>query len=346
MKTSYQHIIVTVLFGMSLSISAQNERAFSKLDVSLSGGTTGLGIDFSTNITDWMNVRVGFDAMPRFEQDVRFGVASMDDNGNISKNFDLLKDRLKTFTGYDVNDYIDMTCKPTFYNFKFLMDFHPFKHKQSFLKNLSFTAGFYWGSSEIGTATNTLVGAQTLNGMLMFNHMYEVAASGEPFVFLEVKDWVTGQIVKQPVYLDPMLCERLQQVGRLGAHVGNYTDQYITDADGNYLLDANGEKRNKPYLMEPDRDGTVRARVKANSFKPYFGIGYGGRLLNNNDRILISGELGMLFWGGKPSIITHDGVDLARDVKDIGGKVGDYVDLVSALRVYPVLNLRLTYSLF
>ena len=52
MKKFYQHIIVTVLFGMCLPISAQSERAFSNLDVSLSGGTTGIGIDFSTKITD------------------------------------------------------------------------------------------------------------------------------------------------------------------------------------------------------------------------------------------------------------------------------------------------------
>jgi hypothetical protein len=132
----------------------------------------------------------------------------------------------------------------------------------------------------------------------------------------------------------------------MGAPFGNYVGQYLTDADGNVLLDENGEKRKKPYLMEPDHDGTVRARVKANSFKPYLGVGYEGRLLKNNNRYHISADLGLLFWGGKPSIIAHDGVDLAHDVENIGGKVGDYIDFISGLHVYPVLNFRFSYTLF
>jgi hypothetical protein len=193
---------------------------------------------------------------------------------------------------------------------------------------------------------NTIEGAQTLNGMMIYNHLYNVALSGEPLVVMQVEDWVTHEKVDQPIYLDDNICAKLIEVGRLGAHLGNYVDQYLTDADGNVLLDKNGEMRKKPYMMEPDRDGTVRARVKANSFKPYLGVGYGGRLLKNNDRYHISADLGLLFWGGKPSIITHDGVDLARDVENIGGKVGDYVDFISGLRVYPVLNFRFSYTLF
>ena len=333
-----RYSVIMLLLGFFLCTSAQNERAFSKMDLSLTGGSTGVGFDISTNVTDWMRVRAGFDFMPRIEQDVRFGIVSMDETGNLSNNFEMLNDKLKTFTGYEVKDYIDMTCKPTFYNFKFLMDFQPFKRSDSFWKNVTFTAGFYWGSSEIGTAVNNLQGAQTLNGMLMYNHLYDVALSGEPLVTILVYDWFTKQYIDQPIYLDAALCDRLRDVGRLGAHVGNFVDQYYTDADGN--------QQHKPYLMEPDTDGTVSASVKTNSFKPYLGVGYGGRLLKNNDRYHISGDLGVLFWGGKPRIITHEGVDLAHDVEDIGGKVGRYVDIVSGLRVYPVLNLRITYTLF
>lgn len=332
----YSYIIL--LFAFSLCSSAQNDSPFSKLDLSLTAGSTGVGFDVSTNITDWMHIRTGFDFMPRIEADAHFEIVSMDESGNFSKNYELLNDKLKTFTGYEVKDYIDMTCKPTFYNFKFLMDFQPFKRSKSFWKNFSFTAGFYWGSSEIGTAVNTLEGAQTLNAMLMYNHLYDVALSGEPLVTIQAYDWFTKQYVDQPIYLDANLCDRLREVGRLGAHVGDFTDQFF--------VNDKGEEKNIPYLMEPDNEGTVRAYVKANSFKPYLGINYGGRLTKKNDRLRISGDLGLLFWGGKPSIITHEGVDLSRDVKDIEGKVGDYVDQLGGLRVYPVLNLRLTYTLF
>jgi hypothetical protein len=98
--------------------------------------------------------------------------------------------------------------------------------------------------------------------------------------------------------------------------------------------------------MEPDNNCTVSATVKVNSFKPYLGFGYGGRLFKNDDRYNISFDAGLMFWGGTPDIITHDGTNLSKDIINIGGKVGDYVDLISGVKAYPVLNLRITRRLF
>ena len=53
-----------------------------------------------------------------------------------------------------------------------------------------------------------------------------------------------------------------------------------------------------------------------------------------------------MFWGGTPEVVTHDGTDLAKDVENIGGKVGDYVSLVESLKVYPVLKLSISYRIF
>ena len=36
------------------------------------------------------------------------------------------------------------------------------------------------------------------------------------------------------------------------------------------------------------------------------------------------------------------GVDLAKDVKNVPGKVGDYVKFFKVVKAYPVLELRLT----
>jgi hypothetical protein len=89
-----------------------------------------------------------------------------------------------------------------------------------------------------------------------------------------------------------------------------------------------------------------KAEMKVNSFKPYLGFGYGGNLIKGNDRCKISFDCGALFWGGTPSIKTHDGTDLTKDVENIRGKVGDYVDLAKKIKVFPVLNLRVAYRLF
>ena len=175
----------------------------------------------------------------------------------------------------------------------------------------------------------------------IYNKLYEKAESGEPVykgIFLG-SDWL--------------------EYGRLGVRVGEYVDRYLTknvveyDEYGDYIgtheefiLDENGNKIHEPYRMEPDKDCTVSAKVEVNSFKPYLGFGYGGRLLKNDDRYNISFDAGLMFWGGTPDIITHDGTNLSKDVINIGGKVGDYVDLIKGVKAFPVLNLRITRRLF
>ena len=113
----------------------------------------------------------------------------------------------------------------------------------------------------------------------------------------------------------------------VGVHVGDYPD-------------------GTPYRMEPDANNMVSCKIKVNNFRPYLGFGYGGKLSNRSDRNWISFDCGAMFWGGTPRVITHDGVDLAKDVKNISGKVGDYVSLFKAVKVYPVLELRLTHRIF
>ena len=123
------------------------------------------------------------------------------------------------------------------------------------------------------------------------------------------------------------LAERFYRYGRMGMHVGDYDD-------------------GTPYMMEPGDDGMVRAEVKTNAFKLYLGLGYGGRLLKDNDKFHIAVDLGAMFWGGSPRIITHEGVDLAKDVSNISGKVGDYVSLAKSFKVFPVLDVRFVYNIF
>jgi hypothetical protein len=53
-----------------------------------------------------------------------------------------------------------------------------------------------------------------------------------------------------------------------------------------------------------------------------------------------------MFWGGAPDVYTHDGTNLTRDVEDIYGKVGRYMDVASAMKVFPVLNARISYRIF
>jgi hypothetical protein len=247
-----------------------------------------------------------------------------------------MADRLEALTNYRARPSVEMIGKPTFWNYKLLVDVFPFRNKHWHL-----TAGFHWGPSQIGEAVNALSDAPSLVAVNIYNKLYDKAESGDAIYngFALGAEWLEN--------------------GRMGIQLGEYADRYVMktvveyDEYGDfigsheeYVLDANGNKIHEPYRMEPDNNCTVSAKVKVNSFKPYLGFGYGGRLLKNDDRYNISFDAGLMFWGGTPDIITHDGTNLSKDVINIGGKVGDYVDLIKGVKAFPVLNLRITRRLF
>ena len=292
---------------------AQNDKkdfqAFNHLDLGLTLGTTGIGFDLATPLGEYVQIRTGFEFMPRFTKSLHFDIQSFSDDGSlIDTKFDNLSDRLESFTGYKADSQVKMNGKPTLWNFKLLFDVFPFRNKHWHL-----TAGFHWGPSQIAEAINDLEDAPTLVAVNIYNNIYEKVSEGEN---------VFGDFD-----VDPDLRRKIKRSGRMGIHVGDYDD-------------------GTPYLMEPDENCTVSAKVTVNSFKPYLGFGYGGKLFKNDNRYQVSFDAGLMFWGGEPAITTHDGTNLSKDVSNISGKVGDYVDFISGIKVFPVLNLRITRRLF
>ena len=164
--------------------------------------------------------------------------------------------------------------------------------------------------------------------------MYDKAVNNEPVIDFEKLNLpgVTFEAQDQ-------LYEKILSYGRLGFSVG-YLKHDIVDANGDKLMA--GER----YIVEPDDRGMVTVTAKSNSFKPYLGFGYGGRLVKNRDDWKVSFDCGVMFWGGTPDLYMHDGVNLTKDIENISGTVGTYVDLFSALKVYPVLSLRITKRIF
>ena len=82
-----------------------------------------------------------------------------------------------------------------------------------------------------------------------------------------------------------------------------------------------------------------------NKFKPYIGIGY-STLLKKGGYTSISVDAGALFWGGRPSLITHEGVDIMHSVGVNGGDVEKTINFVKKFPVYPVLEIRVTQRIF
>ncbi len=110
---------------------------FQNLDVSVTAGTTGIGIDVASRVHENVQLRMGYEYMPRFKKSIYFPVevggqpaVAYDDQGNrVETTFDRLSKMLHDLTGFTVEDEVEMVGKPTVNNFKFLVDVFPFKNK-------------------------------------------------------------------------------------------------------------------------------------------------------------------------------------------------------------------------
>ncbi len=309
--------------------SADGKNLFNHLDGSITLGTTGIGVDLAMPIGNIVQVRTGFTFYPHYEQTMHFGVQVGDDTDPEvqDQKFNKLSNTLNEMFAFEVDRNVDMKGKPTMKNFKLLVDVFPFRNKHWHV-----TTGFYWGSSTIATAENATYDATSLVSVAIYNKIFErVEASYESYQrFLEGDPSDLVPYIKvgdQELVASEELYNKFQSYGRMGVHIGDYKD-------------------GTPYRMEPDENNMVSCRIKTNSFRPYLGFGYGGRLSKHNDRNWVSFDCGAMFWGGTPRIITHEGVDLAKDVTNISGKVGRYVDFFKAFKVCPVLEVRFTHRIF
>ena len=311
--------------------SASPASYFNHLDLSVSLGTSGIGFDLATPVGNYVQLRAGFDFMPGFHAGIDFPIEvggepaeKYDDQGHrVESRFDRLAKTLKEVTGYDVDNHVEMVGKPTLNNFKFLVDVFPFKNN----KHWHFTAGFYLGSSQFARADNSMEAMTSLLAVGMYNHIYDRVENswitGEP-----VMDITIGGTPFRPE-LNPNQMKSILSNGRMGFTLGHL------------LIHEKGD----PYVMEPGADNQVHVYAKSNSFKPYLGFGYGGRLVKGRDDWKVSFDAGVMFWG-KPDLYTHDGTNLTKDVENITGKVGDYVDIFKGLSVYPTVSVRFTKTLF
>lgn len=353
---------VTPAPSFNLGSWMKQNKVFQNLDVSVTAGTPGIGIDVASKIGRYVQLRAGYEFMPRFNMHVNFPIEVggqpaklYDANGNrVESRFDRLSKMLTSVTGYEVQDEVEMIGKPTINNFKFMVDVFPFRNKHWHV-----TAGFYWGKSQFGYAENSTQAMTSLLAVGMFNQLYDRATDVDKPLF-EFGDVIIWDFNAGGTSLSEKIAN---YGGRMGFHIGEYThDVYYTYPEDVYsepyyddeepeLLHAKGEqvlihKAGDRYVMEPGSDGMVKVYAKSNPFKPYIGFGYGGRLIKNRDDWQVSFDAGMMFWGGTPDLYTHDGTNLTKDVTNISGKVGDWVDRIAGFKVYPVLSVRFTKTIF
>ena len=328
---------------VSVPMSAQMDKQpwdkFNHLNVGVTLGTTGLGVEASMPINNYLWVRSGLSFLPHVEVPMTFEIQVGDDPATSKEKFLRMSDVLESFTGKPVSDNVYMTGKPKMWNWNVLFDIYPFQ------KNLHWrvTAGFFLGPANIGEAFNKTESMASLVAVDIYNNVYDKlhGKSKRELAGVKLLDLGPGY---EDVYMDLDMLLKMQSLfdaaGRMGLYVGDYTHD-VVDENGNVI-----HKKGDPYVMTPDEDHMVKADMKVNAFKPYIGFGYDGRLAKGNDRLHVGFDAGVMFWGGKPCVYTHDGTDLIRDVENVQYRVGDYVDKIKKLVVYPVANVRFTYTIF
>ena len=276
---------------------------FEHLDLSLSLGTSGIGLDLAMPICQIAQVRVGYEFMPHFKRslsaDLMIGnekSLQYDDNHNrIRTHYDDVRDMMYDQMGYDMQPSIDMTSRVTMNNFKLLVDIFPLPDNTK----LHATIGFYWGPSQFAKIEHNSGSSATLQCVSAYNKQFESAAADDP----------------------------IKSYGSAGFVMGQF-------------------ESGSTYKMTPGDKGEIFIPVKTNAFKPYLGVGYEAAFSKKRDDLKFAVTGGLMFWGGKPSMVTPDGVNLTEHVSDIPGNMGSYVDFISILKAYPTISFRFIKNIF
>lgn len=284
-------------------------------------GSMGVGVEAKTPLTRWADLRVGVDWMPGFKVPMHFSLNTYAD-GMPTGSFKRVQQMLYEMTGIEMDDVVDMKGHATMVNFKLMVDVFPFQNN----RHWHFTAGFFAGTSQVGDAYNMKGEKPSLVGLNIYNRAYEYFTTLE-----DIFDVPLGG----GAYMDPDLVEKLQDkfrsFGRMGIHVGDFKD-------------------GTPYLMEPAPDGSVSAKAYVNHFKPFIGAGYSTDL-DPMGKWHFSVNAGVIFWGGEPDVINRDwqtgrDINFTKELINIRGKVGKYMDAIRAFPVYPLLEVSFSYSIF
>lgn len=314
-------LVPCLAFAQRTTFESADVKAFEHLEIGENVGTTGVGIDLATPINKHLKVRVGVSYMPKVGDVATYSMAAV--NGSVDLDMDYKTNHLAEYLqdmvhNPDIDNKVDMKRQIGFINAKAILDWYPF-HK----KNWHFSAGFYVGSRKVGEVCNTPDEAPTMLAMLMYNDMYDQIQTLGPY------DYPTFNLGKYSFEMDPVAGKQLKSAfnvyGRVAVQLGTYPD-------------------GTPHYLAPDPSGFISADAKVNAFKPYVGFGY-NTAFGHDSRWNFGFDAGMMFWG-TPHIVCNDGVCLVHDVKNIGGIVGKYISFAKKMPLYPVIEVKLAYTMF
>lgn len=158
--------LAMTFIAMNAQAQKNDKNIFNHLSVGISAGTTGIGIDASMPICNYVQVRAGVDFVP-----------------DIKVNADLDIDA-PNVPGYNIPDEVEIEGKVGFTNGKLLFDVYPFKSS-----SFHITAGAYFGSSKVIKAYNKEDGL--LQSVANFNNAVENGLlPGQKKIGVELGDYL------------------------------------------------------------------------------------------------------------------------------------------------------------
>jgi len=180
-------IIALALLGLSAMAKAQDTTIqkngwFNHFDVAFTVGTSGLGFDLATPMSEWTRLRVGgvFSPLYRYDASFNMEVAEGLSKAEQDRRFTKLSETLQALTGKTPNRTIDMQGDLKMNNFKVLVDVFPFKN----FRKLHLTMGFYYGNDVIVDVKNTPESVRNLEAINAYNSMYKKALAKENLIDL------------------------------------------------------------------------------------------------------------------------------------------------------------------
>lgn len=278
-------------------------------------GTTGIAIDASGTINDYLGVRAGVDIVPKIKIGTELDLKTEDKNKAISTMTSEINDLntqlaaaglttvdLSQFPGGNLPNKLDVEGKLNNTTFHFLVDVYPFGEKYSF----HVTAGAYFGPSDVISVYNKEDG-----------FLKPITAYNDAIVYAQSRP--TTDNVRKVV----------DQYGlkMIGAELGDY---FITP--------------------NPADNGNVEATIEVNKFRPYVGVGFGRAVPKKS--IGCQFDLGVQFWGSPkvyaPTYNKTTDTYQREQLSDekAGSDAGGVLKTISKVSVYPVLNFRLIGKIF
>ena len=279
-----------------------------------------------------------------------------------------LKEDLDKFHSIVTRNSVTMHMKPILHQFKFMVDVMPFRNN----KHWSFTAGFFIGPSVVGESFNSDNETLLLEAINGYNEVYKNymlndgingtylhnanRAQDDPFFKYGLAACTLGTFADGTKAMmipgKDNTVEAKMEVSKFRPYLGfGYNTHLSKDKKWNLNVDAGimflcGAPHvyvNNVYKVDAsplrlDEDGNYISgmgfNVDSEGNSNYWDY-YGDIYRFNSDEFSFE-ETGKL----------RNRVDLVRDVNNIPGKVGRWVNTISKLKVYPNVSISVSYRIF